>query len=95
MSHTVPKASDILSKEPGDFSFEINLWELIDLWKIMKDARYTLNRIPCKETLLIKLFQSNLSMCARQAWQKGRHEQHDNIGEPKLMVLWYDRKSSH
>lgn len=61
----------------------------------MKDARYTLNRIPCWETLLIKLFQSNLYMCARKALQKGRHEQHDNILEPKHMVLWYDRKSSH
>lgn len=43
MSHTVPKAADTFPREPGGFFFGFNLWELIDLWQILKVARYTLN----------------------------------------------------
>lgn len=88
MSHTVPKASATFSREPGGFSFGMDLWELTDLWQIMKDTGYTPNRIPRQGTLLIKLFQSNIYMCARKTLQKGRNDNHENILESKHMSLW-------
>lgn len=94
MSHTVPKASDIFSREPGAFSFGIR----------MRTPRFMANQEGCrvhpKQTslsgnIINYIIPIQLLYVYKKGLTKRQNDKPENILESKHKILWYDRRPSH